>query len=88
VNGSINVYLELWLPNLREEWEQASETGSVIPLGKSLDVTWQIGFVVPTYMIEGDPVTENALTPNLRTIQDLRDYNDVCTKPDSDGKAV
>jgi glycine betaine/proline transport system substrate-binding protein len=26
VNGSINVYLELWLPNLREEWEQALES--------------------------------------------------------------
>ena len=39
VNGSINVYLELWLPNLREEWELALETGLMIPLGKSLDVT-------------------------------------------------
>ena len=88
VNGSINVYLELWLPNLREEWEQALESGSVIPLGKSLDVTWQSGFVVPTYMIEGDPVTGNALTPDLRTVQDLRNYTCVFAKPDSDGKPV
>ena len=88
MNGSINVYLELWLPNLREEWEQALESGSVKPLEKSLDATWQSGFVVPTYMIEGDPVTGNALTPDLSTIQDLTNYTGVLAKPDSVRKAV
>lgn len=88
VNGNINVYLELWLPNLREEWELALETGSVIPLGKSLDVTWQSGFVVPTYMIEGDPATGDALSPSLKTVHDLRSYAEVFALPDSDGKAV
>ena len=88
VNGSINVYLELWLPNLQEEWEQALESGSVIPLGKSIDVTWQSGFVVPTYMIEGDPTTGETLAPGLTTVHDLRNYAGIFALPDSGGKAV
>ena len=88
VNGNINVYLELWLPNLRDEWDLALETGSVIPLGKSLDVTWQSGFVVPSYVIDGDPATGDAQAPGLRTVQDLRDYAEVFALPDSNGKAV
>jgi len=88
VNGNINVNLEVWLPNLREEWEKALEAGSVIPLGKSLDVTWQSGFVVPTYMIEGDPTTGETLAPGLTTVHDLRNYAGIFALPDSGGKAV
>ena len=76
------------MPNLREEWEKALEAGSVIPLGKSLDVTWQSGFVVPTYMIEGDPTTGETLAPGLTTVHDLRNYAGIFALPDSGGKAV
>lgn len=41
LTGNIQVEMEVWLPNLREEWETALEDGSVIPLGKSIDLTWQ-----------------------------------------------
>ena len=88
LTGSIKVDMEVWLPNLREEWETALENGSVIPLGKSLDLTWQSAFVVPTYMIEGNPSTGNAQVPGLRTVQDIRNYAEVFAKPGSDGKAV
>ena len=33
-----------------------------------------------------DPVTGNALTPDLRTVQELRNYTCVFAKPDSEGK--
>lgn len=88
VNGSIQVDMEVWLPNLRKEWEKALESGAVIPLGKSLDVTWQSGFVVPTYTIKGDPTTGNTLAPGLRTVHDLKNYTEVFAKPGSGGKAV
>jgi len=88
LTGNIQVDMEVWLPNLREEWEAALEDGSVIPLGKSLDLTWQSAFVVPTYLIEGNPGTGTAQAPGLRTVQDLRDYADVFAKPGSGGKAV
>ena len=88
VQGSIQVNMEVWLPNLREEWEQALENGSVIPLGKSLDLNWQSAFVVPTYMIEGNPGSGNAQAPGLRAAVDLRDHAQVFAKPGSGGKAV
>jgi hypothetical protein len=90
VSGSINVYLEVWLPNLREEWEEALEIGSVIPLGKSLDVTWQSGFVVPTYMVDGNSDTGNlnAQAPGLVHVKDIKDHTEVFAKAGSGGKAV
>lgn len=88
LTGSIQVFMELWLPNLREEWETALESGSVIPLGKSLDLTWQSAFVVPTYMIEGDPNTGNTQAPGLRTVHDLRNHSDVFADSESNGRAV
>lgn len=88
LTGSINVDTEVWLPNLREEWESAMENGLVIPLGKSLDLTWQSAFVVPTYMIEGNPGPDTAQTPELGSVQDLRNYAEVFAKPGSNGKAV
>lgn len=73
--------------DLIKDWETALESGSVIPLGKSLDLTWQSAFVVPTYLIEGNP-GGNAPTPGLRTAQDIRNYANVFAKPGSNGKAV
>lgn len=48
LTGGIQVQMEVWLPNQLEEWEEALARGSVIPLGKSLDLNWQSAFVVPT----------------------------------------
>ena len=87
MNGSIQVNMEVWLPNQLEDWDQALESGSVIPLGKSLDLAWQSAFVVPTYLIEGNP-GGNAHAPGLRKVQDLRDFAEVFAKPGSNGKAV
>ena len=88
VNGNIQVYMEVWLPNQREEWEKALEHGSVIPLGKSLDLAWQSAFVVPTYMVRGNPGSATAYAPGLGTVQDLRNHAEVFAKPGSGGKAV
>lgn len=88
LTGSVRVDMEVWLPNQREDWETALSNGSVIPLGKSLDLAWQSAFVVPTYVIEGNPSTGNAQAPGLRTVQDLRNYAEVFAKPGSNGKAV
>ena len=88
LTGRIQVYMEVWLPGLRQELEQALGSGSVIPLGKSLDSNWQSAFVVPTYIVQGNPASDNAPAPGLRTVQDLREYAEVFAKPDSHGKAV
>lgn len=88
LTGSAQVYMEIWLPNSQKEWEQALESGSVIPLGKSLDLNWQSAFVVPTYMVEGNPGSDNAPAPDLRTVQDIRDYVHLFERPGSNGKSV
>ena len=84
--GTIQVNMEAWLPNQQDAWEQALVTGSVIPLGKSLDVTWQSAFVVPTYLIEGD-VRTVPIAPDLITVKDLRKYQTLFATNWSNGKA-
>jgi len=86
--GTIQVNMEAWLPNLQDEWDQGLITGSVIPLGKSLDVNWQSAFVVPAYLIKGDPQTGTVpVAPDLVTVQDLRKHQELFATPWSNGRA-
>ena len=69
--------MEAWLPNYKMWWDLGLEKNLIIPLGKSLDDNWQSGFVVPAYMVRGDPVRGIVATaPGLRTVHDLRKYAD------------
>ena len=70
--GDIDVSMEIWLPNQQDVWEPAMAAGTVIAVGKSLDDNWQSGFVVPTYVVEQNP--------GLKSVQDLRDFQDVFPK--------
>ena len=87
-NGDIDVTMEIWLPNQKDVWEPAMAKGEVIPVGKSLDDNWQSAFVVPTYVIEGDPERGiDAMAPDLKTVADLVNYKDLFATPESGGKA-
>jgi glycine betaine/proline transport system substrate-binding protein len=79
IDGSTQVTMEVWLPNQQEAWDDALAKGSIIPVGRSLDDSWQSAFVVPRYVLD-----EN---PGLRSVQDLRKFKDLFATPDSDGKA-
>ena len=75
VNGSVDVYLEAWTSSLGPIYDLAEENGDILPLGKSLDDSWQSAFVVPTYVIEGDPDRGiEPMAPDLKTPQDIRKY--------------
>lgn len=88
-NGEVHVFMEVWLPNQEKEWTDAIGVGSIIPLGKSLDENWQSAFVVPTYVIKGDPSREiEPLAPDLIKPEDIRKYQDLFARPESGGKAV
>ena len=78
LNGDLDVFLEVWLPNHQEKWDDALEQGTVIPLGKSLDDNWQSAYVVPTYVVEQNP--------GLVSVQDLRDH--MAVFPQEGGKLV
>ncbi len=89
VKGNIHVFMELWLPNYQYEWKEAIRQGSIIPLGRSLDDQWQSTFVVPTYVIKGDPGRGiEPMAPDLKTPEDIRRYKDLFDTESSGGKAV
>ena len=79
IKGDIQVTMEIWLPNQNAVWEPALAKGEVIPVGKSLDDNWQSAFVVPTYVVEANP--------DLKTVQDIRNYVDLFKTAESEGKA-
>ena len=87
--GNVHVMIEVWLPNYQEVWDESLIEGSIIPLGRSLDDNWQSGFVVPSYVIEGDPERGiEPMAPDLNTVMDLHKYRQVFATPASRGKAV
>lgn len=88
INGTIQVNMEVWLPNQQVAWDHALIAGSFIPLGKSLDVNWQSAFVVPSYLVRVDTQTGAApVAPGLKTIKDLRNHMELFATAWSNGKA-
>ena len=78
VGGSLDVYLEAWTDSLGDQYKEAVDQGRIIPLGQSLDDSWQSTFVVPTYVIEGDPSRNiEPVAPDLRTPRDIRQYQGI-----------
>ena len=91
LGGTIHVSMEIWLPNMQPEWDKAIAEASVIPLGKSMDDVWQSAFVVPTYVITGDPSRGiKSYAPDLKTVEDLKTKKimKVFATDSSGGKAV
>jgi glycine betaine/proline transport system substrate-binding protein len=87
--GRLHVSMEIWLPDQLEFWNEAILNGSIIQLGKSMDDQWQSAFVVPTYVIKGDPQRSIAPSaPDLRQVTDLRRYSAVFATSASQKKAV
>ena len=77
--------METWLPSQQEAWDQAIATGSIIPLGKSLDDGTQSMFFIPSYVALDNP--------NLQSVFDLADHKDLFVNvapdlpPSPDGRA-
>ena len=51
--GDIDVYMEIWTGNVKEQWEKILKSGNVERVSTNFDDNRQ-GFYVPTYMIKGD----------------------------------
>ena len=78
VRGETQVTMEVWLPNQKDDWDQALFDRSVISLGKSLDDNWQ-GFVIPTYTADGNQLT---------SFISIREFVDTFDSPEGDHKAI
>ena len=84
--GEVHVYMELWPDTSWELYEAAIESGDVVDVGINFDDT-QSGTWVPTYVIEGDEERGiEPMAPDLRTIEDLKDYPELFQDPEDPSK--
>lgn len=84
--GDINAYTEVWTDNIKEVYEEAIESGDVVEVSTNFNDNDQ-GLYVPTYVIEGDPERGiEPMAPDLRTVEDLKDYPEVFEDPEDPGR--
>ncbi len=83
--GGINVYMEIWVDNIKDIYEAAVEKESILTLSTNFNDNSQ-GLYVPTYVIEGDKERGiEAVAPDLKTVEDLANYPDVFPDPEDKG---
>jgi glycine betaine/proline transport system substrate-binding protein len=84
--GDIDIYMENWTDNLGEQYPEMIESGDVLELSINYDDNAQ-GWYVPTYMIEGDESRGiEPMTPDLKTVEDLKGYWEVFKDPEDPSK--
>ena len=82
IAGEINVSMEFFLPSSQAIWQEATASGTVVPVGNSQESpSWESGFLIPQYTAEANP--------GLRSVEDLKreENRNLFVRPDSDGKA-
>ncbi|MCR1897668.1 ABC transporter substrate-binding protein [Irregularibacter muris] len=73
-NGEIDVYMEVWIQNVQERYDEAIKNGDIIKTSTNFDDNAQ-GLYVPTYVIKGDPDRGiEPMAPDLKTVKDLAKY--------------
>src|SRR5690625_5198601 len=78
--------MEIWTDNIKDVYEEAIEAVDIENVSTNFDDNEQ-GLYVPTYVIEGDPERGiEPMAPDLRTVEDLKDYPDVFEDPEDPGK--
>lgn len=84
IENDIQIYMEAWSDNIATYSEDV-EQGRVIELSVNFDDNVQ-GLYIPGYMVNGDPERGiEPLTPDLKTVQDLKKYPEIFADPDVDG---
>ena len=86
VRGDLDVNMEVWVESMHEAYFKAIEAGEVVNLGSNFPDSWQ-GWVVPTYMIKGDPARGiEPMAPDLKSIDDLAKYWELFKDPEEPSK--
>ncbi|MFC2056759.1 glycine betaine ABC transporter substrate-binding protein [Chloroflexota bacterium] len=89
--GDIDVFLEGWLQNQQEAYDKAMDAGDIVLLGFLNNDNWQSGFVVPTYVIEGDTARGvEPMAPDLKSVFDLDqpEHKELFKNPENPGKGL
>ena len=86
--GDIDINMEVWIANQKEAYDKAINAGKVIDLGSNFPDSWQ-GWLVPTYMIKGDPKRGiKPMAPDLKSIKDLPKYWKLFKDPEDPSKGL
>jgi len=87
--GDIDVFIEGWMANQQEAYDEAIAAGDVVHLGVLNNDNWQSLFVVPTYVIEGDSARGiQPMAPDLKSVEDLKkpEIIELFADPEDPGK--
>ena len=80
--NDIDISFELWTDNI-PTYEQDISDGMYMDFSTNFDDNRQ-GLYVPTYLVEGP----DALAPDLKTVEDLKDYVDLFPNPEEPGMGI
>ncbi len=89
--GDVDVMLEGWLPGQQAMYDTAMAAGDIELLGILNNDNWQSMFVVPTYVIKGDPERGiEPMAPDLKSVFDLDQpqYKELFKNPENPGKGL
>jgi glycine betaine/proline transport system substrate-binding protein len=89
--GELDIFLEGWMANQKEAYDEALAAGDVVHLGILNEDNWQSSFVVPTYVIEGDAERGiEPMAPNLKSVEDLKkpEIMELFADPEDPGKGA
>jgi glycine betaine/proline transport system substrate-binding protein len=86
INGDIDIDMESWTQNVQKLYDRGVAQGKIIDLGPSFPDSWQ-GWLVPTYIIEGDPQRGiEPSAPDLKSVDDLKDCWELFRDPEDPDK--
>ncbi|MFO8042071.1 MAG: ABC transporter substrate-binding protein [Alkalispirochaeta sp.] len=81
--GDIDVYMESWHENFQEVYDEFTESGEIVNIGRNMPPGPQ-GWYVPRYVIEGDPDRGiEAVAPDLTSIADLPKHWELFQDPEN-----
>ncbi len=82
IRGDLDIDMESWTENIQEVYDKGIKSGKMLDLGSNFPDSWQ-GWLVPTYMIKGDPGRGiKLITPDLKSVSDLPKYWEVFKDPE------
>jgi len=84
--GDIDIFIECWTENYGETYTDYIDSGAVVEANLIFDDNYQ-GWLVPTYMIEGDAERGiEATAPGLKSVLDLPEYWELFKDPEVPSK--
>lgn len=81
-NDDIDLTMELWSDNI-PTYDDDIANGDYVELSTNFDDNMQ-GLYVPTYVVEG----ENAVAPDLKTVEDLKNYAELFPNPEDKNTGI